>query len=260
MDINTNEKSQSGFGIAGMVIGIVSLLLACFLVGGFLGIVGLVLSIVGITQKGKKTGTAVAGIVLNILAIILMIIMFFAIVSRSDTTNNATIGHNIIATSESEQEIIVSEEPSIESSMIAESLPTVGQYVEGKVWKISLLTAKEYEQIEGEYYSDKPGDGNNFLVLFFEVENVSSEDDYFNYFYLESYLDGYATDIKFVMNNPEGYATLSGDVAAGKKMKGCIVYEVPKSGWSDLEVSYKDWVGTSNKIATFLVTPENISE
>ncbi|NLZ45381.1 MAG: DUF4352 domain-containing protein [Clostridiales bacterium] len=61
---------------------------------------------------------------------------------------------------------------------------TVGEYVKNDTWQISLLDAKEFDKIEdGEYLSDEPDEGKKFLVLFFEVENISSEDDYFNYFF-----------------------------------------------------------------------------
>lgn len=248
-------QKQSGLGIAGMVIGIIALLLACLVFGGFLGIIGIILSIVGACQKDRKHGTAIAGIVLNAIAIIIMIIMFaVAASSANESETNSNIVSNKIeseASSGNESESTIEEDS---------HMPTVGEYVEGETWKISLLDAKEYDQITGNAYSDKPDEGNNYLVLFFEVENVSDEDDYFNYFYIESYLDGYSTNISYVLNDPEGYEMLSGDVAAGKKLKGCLTYQVPSSGWSELEVSYKDWIGTSNKVATFVVTPDNLTE
>lgn len=258
---NVTQNQQSGLGIAGMIIGIIALLLSCILIGGFIGIVGLILSIVGVSQKNKKTGMAVAGIVLNAVAIVIMIIMF--VVAGSDSDNASTTAHKI------DQESTVSsvqqsaEVSSVETSAPTDTntaMPTVGEYVEGDTWKISLLDAKQYDKIAGEYYSDEPDSGNDYLVLFFEVENISDKDDYFNYLYLESYLDGYNTDFEITVNSPEGYSTLSGDVAAGKKLKGCLVYQVPQSGWSELEVSYKDWIATSNKVATFVVTPDNLSD
>lgn len=268
------QQKHSGLAIAGMVLGIIALLTSCLIFGGFIGIIGLVLSIAGIMQKNNKTGIAIAGIVLNVIAIIIMVVMFIAVgsdndessasvsVSESDTTvfESAETPSTVIEPAETpstEIDTIDSQTPST-SEMV--SLPTVGDTIEGKTWKISLLDAKEYNKIEDTYYNDEPAEGNKYLVLFFEVENVSNEDDFFNYFYLESYLDSYNTDIVLTMNKPNGYEMLSGDVASGKKLKGCLVYEVPISGWTELEVSYKDWVGTSSKVATFIVTPDVISE
>ena len=149
-----------------------------------------------------------------------------------------------------------SSEPTIEKVVPAR----VGEYVEGDVWKISLLDAKQYDSLDGQYYSDKPeAEGNKFVVLFFEVENISANDEHFNMFYIESYIDDYSADMKFLVNNPEGYKHLSGDVASGKKLKGYVAYEV-SSNWSEIEFSYKNWLGTSGKIATFLVTPDDITK
>lgn len=264
-------QPQSGLGIAGMVLGIISIITACFIFGGFIGIAGLVLSIIGITQKNKKRGMSIAGIVLNVIAIIIMIIMFIAVgVSGEDThsskqtisSQDTTIPTVSASLEMPSDETFVDEstpEPHTDEAPVA-TLPTVGDTIEGEVWKISLLDAKEYDKIEDEYFNDVPQDGYKYLVLFFEVENVSNEDDYFNYFYIESYLDSYSTDLKIIINKPDGYDTLTGDVSAGKKMKGCLTYEVPASGWSELEVSYKNWIGASGKVATFVVTPDVVSQ
>ena len=134
----------------------------------------------------------------------------------------------------------------------------VGQTVTGEKWAISLLSAKTYTEIVDEYYTEKPDEGKIFLVLFFEVENVSAEDDYFNRLNFESYVDGYSQSHDVLMNSPDGYRTLTGDVAAGKKLKGCLTWEVSPD-WSELEVSYKSSVWGSGKAATFVVTPEDIT-
>ena len=117
----------------------------------------------------------------------------------------------------------------------------VGQSVEGPNWKISLTSAKTYEKI---------GDT-------FEVENVSDEDDYFNYFNIESYVDGYNEDISITMSDVEGMSLLTGDVAAGKKLKGYLAWEVSPE-WEELEISYKDNLWTGEKAATFVVTPDQL--
>lgn len=170
------------------------------------------------------------------------------------TETNKNIG---TITEEKTNEILGTE---IVSEKIEEEikLAGVGEYVENEDWKISLLYAKEYESIYDEHFPDVPEiDGNIFLVLFFEVENVSNKDDYFNMFYFESYLDGYSTDSVYLINDPENFDSLGGDVASGKKMKGYVAYEVSPE-WQEIEFSYKNWAGTSGKIATFLINKEDI--
>ena len=146
-----------------------------------------------------------------------------------------------------------------ESSELEKNTAGIGQCVTGDKWAISLLSAKTYTEIADEYYTDTPEEGKIFLVLFFEVENVSTEDDYFNWLNFESYVDGYNHAQKMLMNKPDGVDTLTGDVAAGKKLKGHLAWEVSPE-WSELEVSYKDSLWTGNKAATFKVTPADITE
>lgn len=57
----------------------------------------------------------------------------------------------------------------------------MGDTVKGDKWGITLQSAKLFDEIKmNDLMSDKPEEGKQFLVLFFEVENVSGEDDYFN--------------------------------------------------------------------------------
>ena len=230
------KQGPSGLSITALVFSLL----------GCLSIVGLVLGIVDlcVNKHGKK--------VCSVLALIfsgLWIIGMAAFVSGNDRTNRPSVANNS------------SNYTPGQSSKNAESnlsnQYSVGNTVVGEDWKITLQSAKMYDEIEGDFYNDSPADGKRYLVLFFEVENVSNEDDYFNYYYIESYLDGYNTNFVITMNEPEGYGDLTGDVAAGKKLKGCLKYEV-SSDWEELEVSYKEWIGTSDKIATFVVTPDKV--
>lgn len=270
------QKKQNGLGTAGMIIGIFALLFSCILIGGFIGIVGLIISIVAVTMTEKKKGNAIAGIVLNGISILILLFIFIGVMSydTEESSNVSKIEDTKTASSkeeikeekieevkQAEEKVEIEKEEKVkEEKKTSKSLATVGEYVENKDWKISLLEAREYDSIDSDYYSDKPEiEGNKFVVLFFEVENVSNEDNHFNMFYYESYIDGYSADTELLMNDPENYKMLSGDVAAGKKMKGYVAYEVTPD-WQEIEFSYKDWVGTSDKVATFLIKPENITK
>lgn len=216
------KDGPSGLSITALVFS----LLGCF------SVVGLVLGIVDLCiNKHRKKVCSVLALVFSGLWII-GIAAFFG---GSDTPNR----------------------PKIAGNNNSPKQYSVGNTISGDDWKIKLESVKMYDEISGEYYKDVPADGKKYLVLFFEVENVSNKDDYFNYLFLESYLDGYSTSSVITLNEPEGYGELAGDVAAGKKMKGCLKYEVSPS-WSELEVSYKEWIGTSDKIATFVVTPDKV--
>lgn len=67
--------TTNGWGIAGLVLGIVSLLLGAIPFFGFLALAtapfGIISSIVGLVVKNKKRGLAIAGLILSILAVVL---------------------------------------------------------------------------------------------------------------------------------------------------------------------------------------------
>ena len=139
-----------------------------------------------------------------------------------------------------------------------EQTAKVGQTVTGDNWAISLTSARVYDKIEGEYLTDEPEEGKVYLVLFFDVQNVSDEDGYFNYLNVESYVDGYNQSQSLLLSEPEGQEWLTGDVAAGKKLQGYLAWEVSPE-WQELEVSYKDDLWTGSKAATFVVTPDQLT-
>lgn len=245
-----NKKQQSGLGIAGMVIGIVSLILLCLAIGGITAVIGFILSIVAITQKDKAQGPAIAGIVLNSIAL-LIFILFISINSGVET--ETTDKHDAVIKNIETSETITEEEKTIEYC-------NIGQSITNDKWKISFLSAKQYDCVEGEYSTSYPEkDGNKYLILFFEVENVGKEDDYFNRLNFESYIDSYSSDEITFFGGVEGYDALTGDVAVGKKLKGYVAFEVSPD-WKEVETSYVDGLWSSSKIANFKVKRADLSE
>ncbi|MFC6324577.1 hypothetical protein ACFQZV_11180 [Microbacterium koreense] len=64
--------APNGLGVAGFVVGLVSLFLPLF-VGLVGGLVGLGLSIAGVSRVGRRKGLAIAGLVLSIVAVIFIL-------------------------------------------------------------------------------------------------------------------------------------------------------------------------------------------
>ena len=190
----------------------------------------------------------------KIIALISSITLFLTACGLNSSPTNNKIGSIIDDTSSAESFI---EETKKQEEEV--KFAKVGEYVEGDTWKISLLSAKQYNSIGEEYLVFSPSvEGNKFLVLFFEVENISKTDNHFNMFYMESYADGYAIGQTLLINNIDNFEMLGGDLASGKKMKGYVAYEV-SADWKEFEFSYKDWISSSNKVATFLITPDQLS-
>ena len=80
---NTPQQSEKmGFSIASLVMGILSVL-CCWIYGGFLGLIGVVLGIVALTKKESKKGMAIAGIITSVFGIIILVFLLIATVFAS---------------------------------------------------------------------------------------------------------------------------------------------------------------------------------
>ena len=75
-----NQPQQSGkmgLCIASLVLGLLSIL-CCWIYGGVLGFVGVVLGIVALVKKEDKKGMAIAGIITSVVGIILLIVILIS--------------------------------------------------------------------------------------------------------------------------------------------------------------------------------------
>jgi len=73
------QNEPKGFAIAGMVLGIVSIVCCCSpLIGGVTGVLGLIFSIIVLTQKKPGKGMAIAGVICAAIGLLLVICMLFA--------------------------------------------------------------------------------------------------------------------------------------------------------------------------------------
>lgn len=74
-----SQKSGNGLGLASLIIGIVALVGAVIplvnYVSGFVAFVGLVLGVIALFLKNRTRGTAIAGSILNLVALILSIVL-----------------------------------------------------------------------------------------------------------------------------------------------------------------------------------------
>lgn len=94
-----------------------------------------------------------------------------------------------------------------------------------------------------------PEEGKVFLLCEFEIANNSSEElSVSSILCFEAYCDDYACEYSLgALMAAEGKAQLDGSVAAGKKMKGVVGYEVP-ADWKELEVQYTMDILSDDKI------------
>lgn len=107
------------------------------------------------------------------------------------------------------------------------------------------ITFTDIQEKPGSQYN-KPGDGNVFLLLYFDIDNQSDKElTISSLMSFNTYIDGYSTQlsIQSMLEDTDNHQ-LDGTVAAGKKMKGFVGYEVP-SDYSEIEVRVTPdfWVG-----------------
>ena len=101
---NNNQTSTNGFAIAGFIVSLCSLIINF---GGIVGLVGTILSGVGLAHvktKGKGKGFAIAGLIIGIISIVYGIYSIFAAVTilngglfdAAKNTVNMTYNFNIL--------------------------------------------------------------------------------------------------------------------------------------------------------------------
>ena len=136
------------------------------------------------------------------------------------------------------------------ASSQAEKTETTFGLNESAVFRTLKFTATEIKESNGEDFFE-PDDGNVFVGVKFEIENISDEEQSISTLLL---FEGYADDVKceYSFNAACAFSegTLDGTIAPGKRLKGWYALEVPED-WEELELDVQsDWL--SNKQAKFV--------
>lgn len=248
----SEKKQGSGMAIASLVLGIFGLLLGCVFIGIVPAIISLVLSIIVLAKSKPGKGMAIAGLVTSIIGILIFVLIMLGVAGSKDVQKGleegysaamaeSTMGSEKEETTKPVQEETMTEAPAIETEVKSEY--TVGDIIEAdKELKITILSA-------GEYTSDnqfiQPADGKIFYKVDLEMENTSEKDTTVSSMIgFEAYEDGYSISETYASGVENG---LDGSLAAGKKIKGSLVYEISKD-WKELEVQYKPNVWLDKKI------------
>lgn len=124
---------------------------------------------------------------------------------------------------------------------------------------VTFLGLKEYKKIKGKTFTDKPKKGNKYLVLFLSIKNNSYEENYINYNYFKSKIDGKNTEHTFLLNDPRNYPSIFTHINPGGHIAGFIAWEVPDK-WNKLEITYNGWKDTDNISLTGSFTPKDLDD
>lgn len=128
---------------------------------------------------------------------------------------------------------------------------TIGDTLTDGSLSLTLTGAYKYDSIGEGYFVNTPAEGKEYLVLFFDIENISDEDEFISYYDFDGYVDDVACDTTIIFNDVDGIKNLSANLASGKKAQGFVAFEVDKD-WKDFEISYKQIF--SDKSLIFKVT------
>ena len=94
-----------------------------------------------------------------------------------------------------------------------------------------------------------PAEGKEFVLCEFEISNKSDNElSVSSILSFEAYYDDYACEISIsALANKGDKDQLDGTVAAGKKMKGVVGYEIP-TDWKEFEIHYTPDILRSEEI------------
>lgn len=125
--------------------------------------------------------------------------------------------------------------------------------------EVNMLGAEEYKIIEGKNLNDVAPEGERYLVVYLEMKNLSSKNEYFNYNYVKSYCDGKEIQTTFLINDPKGYKPIFNDIPGNGERKGYLVYKVPE-GWKRLEMVYTGFMDTRQLELRFDISSDNLKD
>lgn len=190
----------------------------------------------------RKQGGIVKWIVI---AVVVLVIIGAAAGGKDD--NEPKKGGDTSTNAESNSNSNVAKPASTESEIVEETNKET-TFKKGEIAELNnvQVTLTDYKESTGSEYN-KPADGKVFLLAEFEIaNNTDKELAISSMLSFEAYADDYKLDYSLgAMIDKEG-SQLDGSIAAGKKMKGWIGWEVPQD-YQNVEIHFTDNVWSSDK-------------
>jgi len=135
---------------------------------------------------------------------------------------------------------------------------TIGDTLTTGDFRFTLKEANVYDTLGEDIYINTPSEGKEYLVFFFEVENISDESSYLNSLYFKGYQDDYLVDQTFILQDFEGYKYLEGNIDKNEKILGYLVYEVDE-GFQTFDLDYDEMFTSNPKIRFEIKCPSCIN-
>ena len=233
--IAVNSQSQiqnqtNGMGIAGMVIGIIALTtVCCGGIGGFLGIIGLALSIIAVCSKNKPKGAAITGIICNSISVLTIIIILAIPSSKSENSNEQLQATHSVLTSQ----------PAAETND-----PLSDDIVDVDISGCHVAYIK-HEIVENM-------SGEKCIAIYYEFTNNSDEGKTFIYTISDkAFQDGVELDASWFHVNDES-KNADSEIKPGVTITVCSGF-VLRDEKSDVELEVKEWISLNDKTKDSMV-------
>lgn len=172
-------------------------------------------------NKNKKKGLPTWAIVLIVLGCVVIIPLIVITVL-------AIIGFKYIE----DNDININIKDYIEESVVSHG--TIGDSLTDYDTRITLTNALIYSDIGGVSASE----GREYLVFFFEVENVSDDSLYISNHSFTGFLDQKEVASTISSVEVEGYKPLGEVLSEGDITKGYVAYEID-SDWKDFSIHFR---------------------
>lgn len=236
---------QSGFGIASLVLGIISIVTVCIVIGIVPSVLGLIFAIIALCQKNKKKGTAIAGLICSLVGIALFIVIVIIVNSgNSDKTTNSTTNST---TASAAQETVAEVEKLNTPEPTAEPTPTEAPTPE---LTPEPVTQFEYEGMTVKYLRHEvmtDSVGQKVLVVYYDFTNNSDENQTFDYAFSDKcFQNGVEVEPSYWHANEESKNS-------GKEIKPGTTLEVASSFvlgdcMDDVELEIEPWITLKENI------------
>lgn len=229
---------QSGFGIASLILGIISIVTVCIVIGIIPAILGVIFAIVAFCQKNVKKETAIVGFICSLMGIILFIAI--AIIANSGDGSKTDSETGAVAQEAVEEvEKASTAEPKVEPTL--DSTPTEAPIPETTP---EPITQFEYEGMTVKYLRHEvmtDSIGQKVLVVYYDFTNNSDENQTFDYAFADKcFQNGVEVEHSYWHANDESKNS-------GKEIRPGTTLEVASSFvlgdcMDDVELEIEPWI------------------
>ena len=237
----TSPIKQNGLGIASLILGIISIVTVCIVIGIVPAVRGLIFSIVALCKKNRKKEAAIAGLICSLVGIALFVIIVIIVNSgNGGKTTDLTVAS---VAQETAAEVMPTEAPTPKTTLepTAEPTPTQAPTPEPTP---EPVTQFEYKGMTVKYLKHEvmtDSIGQKVLVVYYDFTNNSDENQTFDFAFSDKcFQNGVEVEHSYWHTNEESKNS-------GKEIKPGTTLEVASSFvlgdcMDDVELEIEPWI------------------